>query len=80
MEKRGEKNYLADSSVTTARFSGPKVTGYTPAAISNPLRPNHYVLRLGVICRKEMQFEKSTKIPLRLRLGSLQYCNMLEGK
>ena len=41
---------------------------------------NYYLGQLGFICKKEWQFEKTTHLPLTIRLGSLQYCNFLEGK
>ena len=34
----------------------------------------------GIICQKEWKLEKTTGIPFRFRLGSLEYVDRLEGK
>ena len=41
---------------------------------------DQYIKGFGFFCKKEMQIEKSLKLPLRFRLGSLEQCNILEQK
>ena len=44
------------------------------------INANFYTQNFGFFCKKELNFEKATKIPLRFRLGTLQYNDYLEGK
>lgn len=35
---------------------------------------------LGFFCKKELMIQRALRIPIFFRLGSLEYCNKLEGK
>ena len=41
---------------------------------------NLYYIQSGFFCKREWEFEKTTHIPFRFRLGSLADCNVMEGK
>lgn len=50
-------------------------------ASSSRLIPDDvYVRNFGFFCREELQLQKRTGVNFSLRLGSLAYCNFIEGK
>jgi hypothetical protein len=39
-----------------------------------------YYDQLGFFCKRELDIQKATRLPVFFRLGSLESCNKLEGK
>ncbi|MBS1919663.1 MAG: hypothetical protein JST17_05395 [Bacteroidetes bacterium] len=47
---------------------------------ANSIDPSYFNRHLTFFCKKELEIQKATTIPLRLRLGSPDYVNYLEKK
>lgn len=52
----------------------------TPQKSVIVIRPDFMNKHQGYVCKQEWKLEKRTKVPIRLRLGSLEYVNKMEGK
>ena len=48
--------------------------------LPNSLPGNFYAKQLPFFCSKELQIQKTVGIPVKFRLGSVEYCDKLEGK
>ena len=44
------------------------------------LPSNYYSSNLGFFCKKELQVQHAIKFTVRFRLGSVTYCDAMEGK
>jgi hypothetical protein len=69
------------SSKAAAQLSLKPVADTVEKKISlKPLPQNFYNQHLGYFCKKEVQLQKLTKLPLFLRLGSKDYVDYMERK
>lgn len=48
--------------------------------ITRVISPDRYAKQLGFFCKQELQLDKLTPLPLRFRLGSVEYVNWMEQK
>ena len=74
------------------KLPSPTVKGFTqstflasfPTSAQNVeksmVEPRFYVNNLGFFCKQELKFQAATGLPFKFRLGSLQYCDRMEGK
>lgn len=54
---------------------------YEEAGMKAPAMPAAYSYeKLGAFCKIEVQLEKAARMPVKFRLGEVQYVERLEGK
>jgi hypothetical protein len=72
---------LLNSSKAAAQLNLKPIADTVEKKISlKPLPQNFYNQHLGYFCKKEVQLQKLTRLPVFLRLGSKDYVDYLERK
>jgi hypothetical protein len=72
--------FHAPLSDTAKQLLSPVKDSLPTLPAKNHLPLNFYSTHLGTACKLEWQLEKQTKLPLRIRLGSKDQVDYLEGK
>lgn len=65
---------------TILHFVQPSILFESVKNLKSPIVEDFSTCTYGFFCREELKIEKITRMPIRLRLGSLSQCNYYEGK
>ncbi len=74
------RNVLSEKLNPFNFYSGTFISENPNSTTEKIIPSNIYYCQSGFFCKREWQLEKTTHIPFRFRLGSLDYCNALEKK
>ena len=75
-----QKDIDTSAKVNSKPVSSVKISSFPVMSLRASLSKDYYAKHLPFFCKKELQIEKATRIPIRFRLGSVEYCSKLEGK